>query len=196
MKHEDLIKKLENLITPEIELSGHRQALKMALLNSRYFKQRTIMDWAKILAPVTAAVLIISVVGFFNVIQPRLQMAQAREIVMNDLQVQELMEEYGLEITEVELQDGEAFVLIAYPLASVQSRPDEDVLHAPGEGLPPAYSITVSGYILKVDLMEKKAIEFGKVDEITTLQDIDLEDINFVNLEPPADTVSKEDDLE
>jgi len=44
--------------------------------------------------------------------------------------------------------------------------------------------------------MEKKAIEFGKVDEITTLQDIDLEDINFVNLEPPADTVSKEDDLE
>jgi len=79
MKHEDLIKKLENLITPEIELSGHRQALKMALLNSRYFKQRTIMDWAKILAPVTAAVLLISVVGFFNVIQPRLQMAQARE---------------------------------------------------------------------------------------------------------------------
>lgn len=196
MKHEDLIKKLENLKTPEIGLSGHKQALKMALLNSRHFKERTIMDWAKILAPVTAAVLLISLVGFFNVIQPRLQMAQAREIAMNDLQVQELMEEYDLEITEVELQDGEAFVLIAYPLASVESRADEDVLHAPGEGLPAAYNITVSGYILKVDLVEKKATEFGKVDEITALQDIDLEDVDFVKFEPPESTAPEEADLE
>jgi len=65
MKHEDLIKKLENLETPEIELPGHRQALKMALLSSGRFKARTIMDWAKILAPVATAVLLIAVVGFF-----------------------------------------------------------------------------------------------------------------------------------
>jgi len=37
MKHEDLIKKLENLETPEIELQGHKQALKMALLSSGRF---------------------------------------------------------------------------------------------------------------------------------------------------------------
>jgi inhibitor of cysteine peptidase len=67
MKHEDFIEKLENLKTPEIELPGHRQALKMALLNSGRFKKRTIMDWAKVLAPVTAALLLIAVVGFFAV---------------------------------------------------------------------------------------------------------------------------------
>jgi inhibitor of cysteine peptidase len=67
MKHEDLIKKLENLKTPEIELPGHRQALKMVLLSSRRFKERTIMNWAKVLAPITAAVLLIAVVGFFAV---------------------------------------------------------------------------------------------------------------------------------
>jgi uncharacterized secreted protein with C-terminal beta-propeller domain len=65
MKHEDLIKKLENLKTPDIELTGHKQALKMVLLSSRRFKERTIRDWAKILAPVTAAVLLITVVGLF-----------------------------------------------------------------------------------------------------------------------------------
>lgn len=65
MKHEDLIKKLENLETPEIELPGHKQALKMALLNSGRFKKWTIMEWAKILAPVTAALLLIAVVGLF-----------------------------------------------------------------------------------------------------------------------------------
>jgi uncharacterized secreted protein with C-terminal beta-propeller domain len=65
MKHEDLIRKLENLETPEIELPGHRQALRMTLLNSERFKKRTIMDWAKVLAPITAAVLLIAVVGLF-----------------------------------------------------------------------------------------------------------------------------------
>jgi inhibitor of cysteine peptidase len=67
MKHEDFIEKLGNLKTPEIELSGHKQALKMALLNSGHFKERTIMNWAKVLAPVTAALLLIAVVGVFAV---------------------------------------------------------------------------------------------------------------------------------
>jgi len=70
MKHEDLIKKLENLKTPEIELPGHRQALKMVLLSSERFKKRTIMDWAKILAPVTTALLLIAAIGLFAVIKP------------------------------------------------------------------------------------------------------------------------------
>jgi inhibitor of cysteine peptidase len=70
MKHEDLIKKLENLKTPEIELLGHKQALKMALLSSGRFKERTIMDWTKILAPITAAVLLIAVMGLFAVYKP------------------------------------------------------------------------------------------------------------------------------
>jgi uncharacterized secreted protein with C-terminal beta-propeller domain len=67
MKHEDFIEKLGNLKTPEIELSGHKQALKMALLNSGRFKERTIMNWAKVLAPITAALLLIAVVGVFAV---------------------------------------------------------------------------------------------------------------------------------
>jgi len=70
MKHEDFIEKLENLKTPEIELPGHKQALKMALLNSGHFKKRTIMDWAKIFAPVATAVLLLAVVGLFAVYRP------------------------------------------------------------------------------------------------------------------------------
>lgn len=70
MKHEDLIKKLENLETPGIELPGHKHALKMALLNSGRFRRRAIMDWTKILAPITAALLLIAVVGFFAVNKP------------------------------------------------------------------------------------------------------------------------------
>ncbi len=75
MKHEDLIQKLENLETPEIELTGHKQALKMALLNSGHFKKRTIMYWAKILAPVATALLLIAVLGLSAVIEPEPQPA-------------------------------------------------------------------------------------------------------------------------
>jgi len=71
MKHEDLIKKLENLKTPDIELTGNKRALRMALLSSGRFKARTIMDWTKMLAPVATAVLLIAVVGVLAVIQPQ-----------------------------------------------------------------------------------------------------------------------------
>jgi len=70
MKQEDLIKRLENLETPEIELPGHRQALRTALLRSDRFSKRTVLDWARILVPVTAAVVLIAVLGLFNSMQP------------------------------------------------------------------------------------------------------------------------------
>ncbi|MFW6118295.1 MAG: hypothetical protein ACOC6R_02240 [Chloroflexota bacterium] len=184
MKHEDLMKKLENLETPEIELFGHRQALKMALLSSGRFKERTIMYWAKILAPVTAAVLLIAVVGFLNVIQPRLQMAQAKEIAMSNLQVRDLMEENELEITEVRLQNGEAYVLLGYQSAACERDAGGDILTAPGEESFSTSNVTISGYILKVDLEEDKVTELGQVDEIKGLGDVDLEDIDFAGFEP------------
>jgi inhibitor of cysteine peptidase len=70
MKHDDFIEKLENLKTPEIGLSGHRQRLRMVLLGSGRFKQRTAMDWAKLLAPVTAALLLVASLGFFAAVRP------------------------------------------------------------------------------------------------------------------------------
>ena len=70
MKYEDLIRKLEDLKTPDIELPGHRRALRMFLLNSGRFKERTIMSWAKVLAPIAAAVLLIALVGVFPVDKP------------------------------------------------------------------------------------------------------------------------------
>ncbi len=113
MKEQDLISKLENLETPDIDLPGHRQALRAALINSDRFQRRTAMGWARILAPVAAAVALIAFFGFVNLIQPELHTARAMEIAGNDAQVQALMVEYGLAITEVRLQDGQAFVLLA-----------------------------------------------------------------------------------
>jgi inhibitor of cysteine peptidase len=70
MKNDDLIKKLEDLKTPDIELPGHRQALRMALLNSGRFRRRTAMNWARVLAPIGAAVLLVVVMGVLAVDRP------------------------------------------------------------------------------------------------------------------------------
>jgi hypothetical protein len=185
MKDEDLIKRLEKLETPDIELAGHKQALRMALLNSGHFKPRTRIGWAKILAPVTAAVLVIAFAGFFNIIQPRLEMAQAKDIAMADLQVQELMQENDLEMTEVRLQNGEAYVLLGCRAAFSESDSSGGILAAPGEESNTARDATTSGYILKVDLAEGKVTEFGQVENVTDLQHVNLEDINFAKFEPP-----------
>jgi inhibitor of cysteine peptidase len=79
MKHDDLIKKLENLKTPDIELSGHKRALRIALLSSGRFKARTIMDWTKMLAPVATAVLLIAVMGVLAVVQPGTVLTPTRD---------------------------------------------------------------------------------------------------------------------
>jgi len=113
MREEDLIRQLESLETPDIELAGHRQALRAALINSDRFQRRTPTGWARILAPVAAAAALIAFFGFVNLIQPELHTARAMEIARTDAQVQALMTEYGLDIAEVKLQDGEAFVLLA-----------------------------------------------------------------------------------
>jgi len=70
MKNDDLIKKLEDLKTPDIELTGHRQTLRAFLLDSRRFRQRTAMNWVRVLAPVTAAVLLVAVMGVLAVGRP------------------------------------------------------------------------------------------------------------------------------
>jgi uncharacterized pyridoxamine 5'-phosphate oxidase family protein len=69
MNKEDLIKKLEKLESPEIELQGHKSRLRMALLNSGYFNEERfkiknlIMNYSKILVPAGIALALLLVVG-------------------------------------------------------------------------------------------------------------------------------------
>jgi len=127
MKKEDLIKKLENIDLPEIKLPSHQHRLKMALLNSGYFKETPIMFWTKRLVPAGVVLALTLIVGF-TVIQPKLQIARAMEIARNDPQIKELIEEYGVEIKEVKLQDGKAFVLLTLPGENLPSELEERIL--------------------------------------------------------------------
>ena len=179
MKKEDLIKKLENIKTPEIEIQSHKQRLKMALLSSGYFKEKPIMFWTKRLVPAGITLALILVVGF-TVIQPKLQIARAMEIAKKDPQIQQLMKDYGLEIKEVKLQDGKAYVLLSLPeekLPPVPALAGEETgskkgMRGPGQFFI-AYQdpktgeiIETSGSVAEIDLKAKKVKKLEMVEKM------------------------------
>jgi len=179
MKKEDLIKKLENIKTPEIEIQSHKQRLKMALLSSGYFKENPIMFWTKRLIPAGITLALILVVGF-TVIQPKLQIARAMEIAKKDPQIQQLMKDYGLEIKEVKLQDGKAYVLLSLPeekLPPVPALAGEETgskkgMRGPGQFFI-AYQdpktgeiIETSGSVAEIDLKAKKVKKLEMVEKM------------------------------
>ena len=190
MEFKDLIKKLENTKTPDIEIQSHKQRLKMALLtrlnfakqnfgrqDSGYFKKKPIMFWTKRLVPAGVALALILVVGF-GVIQPKLQIAKAMEIAKNDPQIQQLMKDYGVEIKQVKLQDGKAYVLLALPKEKLPSVPvlaeektgSKKGMRGPGQFFI-AYQdpktgkiIESSGSVAKIDLKAKKVKKLEMVE--------------------------------
>ena len=68
MNKDDLIKKLESLDLPEIELQNHRRRLKTALLNSGYWKgESTIMSLLKKqIVPVSGIIAIAAIIIVFS----------------------------------------------------------------------------------------------------------------------------------
>ena len=187
MKKEDLIKKLESIKIPEIEIQSHQRRLKLALLSSGYFtpfrnkfltgfKEKTIMFWTKRLVPAGVALALVLVVGF-TVIQPKLQIARAMEIAKNDPQIQQLMKDYGVEIKEVKLQDGKAYVLLTLPEEKLPPLPalkggEETVgMRGPGQFYityqdpKTGEVIESSGSIAEIDLKGKKVEKLEMVEE-------------------------------
>ncbi len=167
MNNEDLIKKLEKIDLIDIKLKSHQSRLKMALLNSEYFKEKKnmnpIMFWTKRLVPAGVALALILVVGF-TVINPKLQVARAMEIAKNDPQIQQLIKDYGVEIKEVKLENGKAYALLGL---SDEKSPKDTLIREETGGYP-SQLFTISfnadtgesefftGSIVEIDLKGKK----------------------------------------
>jgi len=139
MKDKDLIKKLENVELPEVELPSHQRRLKMALLESGYLRKRqsatvlervinkirggidTIMGifvsrrpvWQAVLASVLAIALITALSITLPSLFGQSDKALAAEITQNSSEV--LAALGGDEISEVdviEIKDGMATVIV------------------------------------------------------------------------------------
>ena len=87
MNKDDLIKKLENLDLPEVELQSHQRLLKMALLNSGYWKGAKTMFLLKKAVPVGGIVAIIAIITVFGFIfKDATPQASAQQIAQKSYQ--------------------------------------------------------------------------------------------------------------
>jgi hypothetical protein len=113
MEENNLIKKLEEISPPEIELPSHKRGLKQTLLN-RYYKEKrnwAIFDIFRKLVPIGAVVIILTVLLVNNFILPTYTPTQAREIATKNPQVQNLIEE-GAVIQDIKILKDKGYVLL------------------------------------------------------------------------------------
>lgn len=111
----DLIKKLEAVKTPEIEISSHKVRLKRALLDWYYKEEKAGLFWVgfkKILIPLgSVAVVLFLALLINNLIFPQDTLAKAKKIALSDPRVQELVKQ-GAEIKDIKIAENRAYVLL------------------------------------------------------------------------------------
>jgi hypothetical protein len=125
MKLDNLIKKLENIELPDIEIQSHKQKLKMALLNSRHFKPKTSNFWLKNALPFASA-FALAIFLLVAIVNPKLMEAKAMGIAKNDPQVKKIMSENGFSIKELKIKNGVAFALLAPTEQNLKSLSGEE----------------------------------------------------------------------
>jgi len=156
MELEELIKKMENMEVPPIEIRNHKQRLRMALLDSECFKQKPSIFSFKRIVFLTSAVAVTMFFLSVAVINPRLMEASAMEIANNDPQIKKMISENGMFIKEIKVKDGKAFALLVSVERDLKS-----------------FSAEETGSVAEIDIPGNKV---EKVNDISLLGDAVLEE--------------------
>jgi hypothetical protein len=107
MNKEDLIKKLENIELPEIEIQSHQRRLRLALLNSGYWKEKTFMSLLKKFAPIGAvAVIALLVVVGVNYFKSPSLVSRNSLLVAPEVYAKELVGKAEEQLTKVKAMAG------------------------------------------------------------------------------------------
>lgn len=136
MNEEELIKELKSIDLPKIEIQSHRRRLRMALLNSEYFKEeqrvgifnqaksklkegvetvKGLLSWRPVWKPALVSALAIALIVGSALFVPSLfgpsPEVLAAEIAQNSPEVQELLGDDWVTVRKVQLVDGVGHVV-------------------------------------------------------------------------------------
>lgn len=174
MENEDLIKKLENIDLPEVEIGSHKRRLKMALFNSGYFQKRRPWEVFKrsfvLVLPTFAVLMILS----WLVVKPKFTEIRILNIAKNDPAVLKLMEEKGIALNEIKIKDGKAYILMNLP---EKEEAKEEIIPV-GIQKEKDQTKNVEGAIVEVNLNQKKVSEIKMIkgDEVSPLDSSEKEE--------------------
>ena len=159
---EDLIKKLEEISFPEIEIPGHKRKLRETLFG-KYPEEKRIWAVFNILQktiPLGIAIILI----FFainNLIYPHYNLSKAKEIALKNPQVKELIEKGG-KIKDIEIIKNQAYLLVQPIREEEMAIPELEKMGA--AGVRKAEKEEISGALIQVNLKGK---EINKIEKLS-----------------------------
>jgi hypothetical protein len=109
MDEKDLIKKLEGLKIPEVELFSHKRKLRAFLLEN-YAQQQVFNPFKRAVSLGFALIVLVALVLRFPSLQKQ-DIALAKEIALRDSNFKSLIEQGGI-IKEAQLSDSKAYMLV------------------------------------------------------------------------------------
>lgn len=161
MREDDLIKKLNNVELPEIEIKSHKRKLRTALFNSDYFqKSRPFEFFKKSLVFVAPSLILLIVLGI-NIIQPRLIEARALSIARTNPEIKRLMEEKDMVLSQVKVKDKKAYILLNPP-EEVELMEEKDAVIKIQKAKEDEIE-DVEGAIIEVNLEQKEIIKINPI---------------------------------
>lgn len=213
MKEEELIKKLESVKLPSIELQSHRRRLRMALLNADYLQRRpgvTILDlakskvkggidtmirglvsrqpvWKTAVAGVLAIALIAGLVIALPLLTKQSPVALAAEIAKNSPEVQAALGSEEIKAVRVlEIVDQKGTVLVQAEMVLVAAKVDLETKEVI-EVYDVLYDVPVPE-LTAAD--EQKAINIAKADP--ELQELFKQGATISKIQPTRALIFKE----
>jgi hypothetical protein len=172
MEKEDLIKKLEGIRLPEIEIKSHRERLKLALLKNylRETRKGELFGFLRKAVP-TAAFLVISCFLIFNnLIFPKYNLARAKEIALQSDEIKSWIDK-GATIKDAKVIDGKAYVLIQ-PAESekkiIETEENQNISEFKSGAIAPSAAPIVKeeefkGAVAEINIKEKKVSNIEKL---------------------------------
>ena len=164
MKERDLIKKLEKISLPEIEISSHKRKLR-EILFSKYSREKSswvVFNIFQKAVPVGMVIILIFFI-FNNLIYPSYNLAKAKEIALKNPQIKEWVEK-GAVIKDVKIVKNRAYVLLQPVESKIKEEPGISKFESSGS--PKVEEIKKEETqiaLAEVDIKEGKVVKIEKI---------------------------------
>jgi len=166
MREEDLIKKLEEISLPKIEIKSHKERLSLALIK-KYPPERKRAEVFNIFKKLVPAGVIAVILFFFifnNLNSQKYNLVKAKEIALQNNEIKDWLQQ-GSTIKDIKVIDGKAYILIEPPEAKKEQRePTPASLKSEGvfqENI--AEEEKFGGALAEVDIKEKRVSSIEKL---------------------------------
>jgi len=160
MKSDNLTEKLSRIEVPEIEIQSHKAELRAALLSSRYFQKHSFSDvLRKCLIFTMPGLAVIAILGI-TVVSPKLSQAKVLNIAKNNPDIRKLMAEENMELGDLKIINGRAFVVLN---SKIKENDDKENQSVNFQTTSISHLLRTEGAIVEVNIGKKEVVRINSI---------------------------------